>query len=99
MAAGKTICRDSQFWFSRLPSCSLIVRADNLCIFERMEPIQVRTEQPIAAKRKRRPGRPFKQSDPRINRGGVPSEVRAFHIREGRQTTRVVHGNGGNARR
>jgi len=57
----------------------LIVRADNLCIFERMEPIQVRTEQPIAAKRKRRPGRPFKQSDPRINRGGVPSEVRAFH--------------------
>ena len=44
-----------------------------------MKPIQVGTEQPIAAKRRRGPGRPFTQSDPRINRGGVPSEVRAFH--------------------
>jgi len=44
-----------------------------------MEPKRVRTEQPIAAKRRRGPGRPFTQSDPRINRGGVPSEVRAFH--------------------
>jgi len=43
-----------------------------------MEPPRVRTEQP-AAKRGRGPGRPFTQSDPRINRGGVPSEVRAFH--------------------
>ena len=45
-----------------------------------MEPKSVRTEQPIAAKRRRGPGRPFTQSDPRINRGGVPSEVRAFHV-------------------
>src|SRR6516225_6045080 len=44
-----------------------------------MKPIHVRTEQRIAAKRRRGPGRPFTQSDPRINRGGVPSEVRAFH--------------------
>ena len=38
-----------------------------MCIFERMQPIQVRTEQPIAAKRKRGLGRLFKQSDPRVN--------------------------------
>ena len=44
-----------------------------------MKPIQVGTEQPLAAKRRRGPGRPFTQSDPRINRGGVPSDVRAFH--------------------
>ena len=37
-----------------------------------------RTEQPIAAKKRRGTGRPFTRNDPRINRGGVPSEIRAF---------------------
>ena len=46
---------------------------------DRMEQLQVRTEQPIAAKRRRGSGRPFTRDDPRINRGGVPSDIRAFH--------------------
>jgi hypothetical protein len=38
------------------------------------------TPQPSPAKRRRGPGRPFaKGGDPRINKGGVPSEIRAFH--------------------
>lgn len=45
----------------------LTVRVEILCIFERRQPIQVRTEQPIAAKRKRGPGRFFKQNDSHIN--------------------------------
>ena len=44
-----------------------------------MKPGQARTEQPIPAKRRRGSGRPFTRNDPRINKGGVPSEVRAFH--------------------
>jgi hypothetical protein len=38
-----------------------------------------RTEQPRAPKRRRGAGRPFTKDDPRINKGGVPSEIRAFH--------------------
>lgn len=54
-----------------------------------MAQTEIRTEQPIAAKKKRGAGRPFTRNDPRINRGGVPSETRAFHewMRESFATT------------
>jgi hypothetical protein len=44
-----------------------------------MEPSEVHTTQPLAANKRRGVGRPFVKNDPRINRGGVPSEIRAFH--------------------
>jgi hypothetical protein len=44
-----------------------------------MEPAEIRTLQPLPVKRKHGAGRPFAKNDPRINRGGVPSEIRAFH--------------------
>jgi hypothetical protein len=44
-----------------------------------MEATEIGTAQPSPARR-RGPGRPFaKGGDPRINKGGVPSEIRAFH--------------------
>lgn len=44
-----------------------------------MAQTEIRTEQPIAAKKKRGAGRPFTRNDPRINKGGIPSEIRDFH--------------------
>ena len=51
----------------------------NVAYFDPMKPVQVRTEQPMAAKRRRGSGKPFTKGDPRVSRGGVPSDVRAFH--------------------
>jgi hypothetical protein len=41
--------------------------------------MEICTQQPIAAKKARGRGKPFTRNDTRINRGGVPSEIRAFH--------------------
>jgi len=43
-----------------------------------------RSEQPIAAMKRRGPGRPFEKGDARINRHGVPRESLAFqkHLRK-----------------